>query len=364
MHHKATKITAIKIWKEDLQLTKPYTIAYKTIDSIENIFVYLETGEGLYGIGSGCPAAFVTGETVAGALSILKEKLEGWIVGQDIRHFPALLKKLEEFFPKHPAACAAVDIALHDLWTKWLEMPLVKYLGQVHKTLPTSVTIGIMSLQEALEEAEAFVKEGFKILKLKIGNNLEEDLATIRKLKEKFGDNIKIRVDANQGYTLDDFKNFIYHTKNITDVEFVEQPFRVHYPPGNAMKEVLSDFRLRTAADEDLCTPQQALEMSPWPPMYGIYNIKLMKCGGIAPALQIAEIARLAHISLMWGCNDESAISITAALHAALASPATKYLDLDGSFDLARDVVKGGFVLKDGYLSINTDRNGIGVIYT
>ena len=62
----------------------------------------------------------------------------------------------------------------------------------------------------------------------------------------------------------------------------------------------------------------------------------------------------------MWGCMDESIISISAALHAALASPATRYLDLDGSLDLARDVVDGGFVLEDGYMR-TTDAPGLGL---
>ena len=99
--------------------------------------------------------------------------------------------------------------------------------------------------------------------------------------------------------------------------------------------------------------------MAAKPQPFGIYNIKLMKCGGIFPAKGIADIALLAGIDLMWGCMDESIVSISAALHAALASPATKYLDLDGSFDLAKDLVEGGFVLKDGFLSTN-DRPGLG----
>ena len=62
----------------------------------------------------------------------------------------------------------------------------------------------------------------------------------------------------------------------------------------------------------------------------------------------------------MWGCMDESRISIAAALHAAFASPATRYLDLDGSLDLARDVVDGGFTLEAGVMS-TTDVPGLGV---
>jgi L-alanine-DL-glutamate epimerase-like enolase superfamily enzyme len=85
-----------------------------------------------------------------------------------------------------------------------------------------------------------------------------------------------------------------------------------------------------------------------------------MKCGGIAAGLQIAEIANLAGIELMWGCMDESRVGIAAALHAALASPTTRYLDLDGSLDLARDLVGGGFVLEGGKLRV-TDQPGLGV---
>jgi L-alanine-DL-glutamate epimerase-like enolase superfamily enzyme len=80
----------------------------------------------------------------------------------------------------------------------------------------------------------------------------------------------------------------------------------------------------------------------------------------VRPALRIAAIAEAAGVDLMWGCMDESVISIAAALHAAFASPATRYLDLDGSLDLARDVVDGGFVLEGGVMR-TTDAPGLGV---
>ena len=76
-----------------------------------------------------------------------------------------------------------------------------------------------------------------------------------------------------------------------------------------------------------------------------------MKSGGIYSAMNIAAIANQAGIDLMWGCMDESRISIAAGLHAAFACPNTKYIDLDGSLDLARDIVEGGFEIKDGVMS-------------
>ena len=113
------------------------------------------------------------------------------------------------------------------------------------------------------------------------------------------------------------------------------------------------ELRDRVAADESLLDEHDALALAGEPRACGIFNIKLMKCGGIRPALRIAALAETAGIELMWGCMDESVVGIAAALHAALASPATRYLDLDGHLDLAHDIAAGGVVLKDGHLSTN-----------
>ena len=125
------------------------------------------------------------------------------------------------------------------------------------------------------------------------------------------------------------------------------------------MDELPIEIRTVCAADESLHNPEDAKRLAVEPKKYGIYNIKLMKCGGINPSLKIASTAYSSGIDLMWGCMDESIISISAALHAAMACKATKYIDLDGSFDLAKDLVSGGFKVVDGKMSLN-DYPGIG----
>jgi L-alanine-DL-glutamate epimerase-like enolase superfamily enzyme len=117
-----------------------------------------------------------------------------------------------------------------------------------------------------------------------------------------------------------------------------------------AQRALPDELRSRIALDESLLDERDALRLVEPPRACGIFNIKLMKCGGIAPARGIARIADLAGVEVMWGCMDESRIGIAAALHVALASPATRYLDLDGSLDLARDVAEGGFVIEDGIM--------------
>ena len=351
------KITSVEHWTEDLELTRPYTIAYETISSVENQFVKIGTDDGAYGIGSASPSPEVTGETLEGCRISLNRHLEPLLAGQDISNFEEIRSELPRTLSDAPAACAAIDMALYDLMGKKIDRPLVDMLGRVRRSLPTSITIGILSIEESLAEAEEFLARGFYILKLKIGSNLEKDVACLRKLREKVGREVKIRVDANQGYSAAEFRRFMIETDPLS-IEFVEQPL----PAANieGMRSMSENIRKQTAADESLRSEKEAITLSKPPQPFGIYNIKLMKCGGITSAMRIADVAEKGGINLMWGCNDESIVSITAALHAALASPATRYLDLDGSLDLARDVVKGGFVLENGEMRL-TDKPGLGV---
>jgi L-Ala-D/L-Glu epimerase len=353
-----SKIKNIKVWSEDLGNTKPYTIAFKTIEEVRNAFVEITLDNGLTGIGSGNPSEFVVGENLEQCLSALEEKNLEFLIGRDIREFNQLTFEVWKKFPANPSARAALDIALYDLFTKYLDIPLVKFLGQKIKKLPTSNTIGIKNVEETLKEAEDYVKRGFKAIKIKVGKNLEEDVERLMKLREKLGHGIVLRVDVNQGYTVQQTIELYGRTFDYLNIELFEQPL-----PAKAiseMKGLPKEVRDVIAADESLITPVDAIELIKPPKAAGIFNIKLMKCGGISQALKIADIALHEDIDLFWGCNDESIISITAALHAAYACANTKYIDLDGSLDLSRDVVKGGFILKDGFMYCS-EKPGLGV---
>ena len=351
------KITQATFWTEQLALTRPYTIAYERIDSVENIFVRLQAENGAIGVGVAAPDAEVTGESEDDCRLALETGLESLLMGADIRCFNKMLRQVDKAMPTQPAARAAIDIAVHDLWAKHLGLPLVDVLGRCHRSLPTSITIGIKSVAESLEEVEEYKGRGFKIVKVKIGQSLEQDVECLSHIRGQAGREMILRVDANQGYTPDEYKKFVDRTASL-ELEFIEQPLPAGYLDG--MRRLPEPVRKMTAADESLLDARDALECLQPPRPFGIFNIKLMKCGGIVAGLRIAEIANLAGIDLMWGCMDESRIGIAAALHAALASPATRYLDLDGSLDLARDLADGGFILEDGKLRV-TDQPGLGV---
>lgn len=350
------KILKAEFWTEKIPLTRPYTIAYQTSDSVENIFVRLIGEKGRVGIGVASPAESVTGESFDSCRVALATHLEALVLHKTVS--PNLIWDIQQTLKANPAACATIDIAIHDLWGKMLQLPLAKLFGQVHTSLPTSITIGIKeTIAAAVEEAVEYKERKFKIIKLKVGLEVEKDIEIITKIKEVVGSDMLIRVDANQGYSKQALLQFLHATSNL-DVEFVEQPFKT-----TATEDLLSlpeSIRKKMMADESLQKPIDAIRHAVPPHAFGIYNIKLMKCGGIRAGMDIGRIAYHGGIDLMWGCMDESCVSISAALHAAFASPNTKYIDLDGSFDLARDPFQGGFILENGYMRI-TDKPGLGV---
>lgn len=124
------RIKNIKVWSADLGNTKPYTIAFKTVDEVINTFVEITLDNGTTGIGAANASEYVTGESQEMTQAALTDKNVEFLIGRDIREMKQLLFEIWKKFPATPAARAALDIALHDAFTKFLGVPLVKYLGQ------------------------------------------------------------------------------------------------------------------------------------------------------------------------------------------------------------------------------------------
>lgn len=351
-------IKSIRVYKKNLALTRPYTITYQTVSSVEAVFVEVELKNGIIGMGSANPSKEVVGEDVNDAYESLQSDGIQRLVGRPISEIFSMIDKVKRDYPHKPGTLAAMDIALHDAFCQYLNVPLASFYNRKIWKMPTSVTIGIKGVEATLEEATEYVDRHFKALKVKLGFNFEEDIERLVCLREKFGQRVTIRVDANQGYTVAQVRQFFKQIDSL-DIELVEQPTLVGTE--EEVRTLLPDIRRRLAADESLHDAEAAFRLAAHQ-IFGIFNIKMMKCGGISGALEIATIAQNSGIDLFWGCNDESIVSITAALHTAFSCANTRYIDLDGSLDLAEDVVKSGFILEDGYMSL-PNLPGLGLVY-
>ena len=347
------KIENIEIDIIDIDLTRPYTIAYKTTSSIKTLVVKIILSDGTVGLGASNVSKYVVGLDIMDSYKNSKIYIDH-LKGKDIDSFWMIINDIENEFIGDPGSKAGFNLAVYDAYCKSLGISIGKFLGRKIKSLPTSITVGIKNTEETISEINEYLGMGFNHIKIKLGNDVDEDIRRINIINEKFGNKIKIRIDANQGWSLDDTIRFYDETKQI---ELIEQPLSVK-DLGNYLK-FPSKIKDLIALDESLVNFKDAIKLSS--ENYGkIFNIKLMKCGGITTGQQIANQAYQKNIDLMWGCNDESIISISAALNTALSFENTKYLDLDGSFDLERDIVSGGFNLKNGVLQ-PLDSPGLGV---
>ena len=350
------KITSVKAYRKNLALRKPYTIARETVSEVESIFFEITLANGMVGIGAANPDPAVVGEGPADTLEHLQSDSVQALAGKDIRYCLALITYYRDLLPGLPGTLACIDIALHDAFAQYLNMAVVDFYGRQHQQLLTSVTIGIKDVAGTIAEAAAYRAMGFRVLKIKTGINPAEDAERIIRLREQYADHFTLRVDANAGYSMADLQQFLQATRD-QHIELIEQPL---LPARDAeLAQLSAEQRAMLAADESLKDSASALQLAQ-NKRYGIFNIKLMKCGGIAGAREIATIARPADISLFWGCNDESTVGITAALHAAFSCAHTRYLDLDGSLDLAEDVVSGGFTINEGYMHL-VEKPGLGL---
>lgn len=350
------KIVRIEASVVKVPLIASFTIAFHTTYDADLVLLQIFTDGPHVGLGVAAPFEAVTGESIEACARALGEELPEWLVGREFEHPGPICHESASKFSGTPAARAAMDMALYDLWGKQLGKPLVELFGQVHGPLPTSMTMGLRTMEESIAEARDFLEMGYTILKVKGGSDIEHDVELLTKLREEHGEGIALRSDLNQGYGVAQLTDFIERTKSL-GVEMIEQPFPVDRIDDHL--EFPADIIEILAADENAKDEADSLALAMEPQPAKIINIKMMKCGGIYPAGRMAAIADVAGQSLMWGCMVESAVGLSAALHVALACPNTRYLDLDGSYDLVEDLVDGGIRIEGGIV-YPVDAPGLG----
>ncbi|MFH1833929.1 MAG: dipeptide epimerase, partial [bacterium] len=318
------KITKLRAWPVVMPLAEPYTIAYETVETATNVFLQIDTNTGITGYGCAGPDLEVTGETADTVLDVFSNSAVRVLEGANPLRLARLIADLKPRLSSHPSALAMVDMALYDILGKVASLPVYVLLGGYRTGIKTSLTIGILPVEETVEKAKEMAAHKILSIKIKGGKDVAADIEKVLKVREAVGKSMELRFDANQGYTVEESVQFVEATRSAR-LELLEQPT----PGGNPelLGRVTRRVSIPVMADESLLNLRDAFRLARRD-LVDMVNVKLMKVGGIFEALQVNAVAQAANYEVMVGCMDEAALAIAAGLHFALARPNVAYADL------------------------------------
>ena len=224
-----------------LKLIHPFKTARKAARATtDSLFVNL-SHEGYTGVGEIRPQEYYYNENFEVAEKVIKEAER--MLGNDPFLIEDITVALKERFFYAPATVAGIDIALHDLAAKILNIPLYKYLGVNPLNIPdSSITVGLDAIPVMIQKLKEL--KGFPIIKLKAG--MEGDLEMIKAIREN--SEAIIRIDANTGWEVNQAIDIINEIENY-DIEFIEQPIKKGDYEG--LKKVKENVNIPIITDED-----------------------------------------------------------------------------------------------------------------
>lgn len=346
-----------------LPIKEPLTVAFGTIYDSENILLEILTDDGLVGYGEAAPLSFVTGETVD-TVKIALEIFKTVLIGENPLDIKTIHKKMNNAMYANSSAKCAIDLALHDIWGKFMQCPVYELLGGHDPIVQNDITIGIDTPEAMAKLAAYYSKEmGFRILKIKVGGNLQTDIEALTLISNAVSPQVRLRVDANQGYTIETAKTAIDAFAKL-GIEAIEQPLPYWDFGGTAKLREWAKGKMLIMLDESIHSVHDA-ERAVQEQSADILNIKLMKCGGLYPATLIANAAQRAGIICMVGCMFETRLAASAGLSLVAAKQSVTEADCD-SFLLCDDSnagITGGFTVEKDIIHLS-NAPGLGIQVT
>jgi len=301
-----------------------------------HIFVRITDEDGYTGIGEASQLPFFTGETTTMMKSAIENVLGPKIIGKNIFSLEEIHNEMNMALDPATSAKSAIDMALWDIKGKRLSVPVYQLVGGKEKNISLAYVLGEGIPEEMSELAVQKVEEGFKTLKVKVGLNPDKDIESIKLIRKAIGENINIRIDANQGYTV---KTAIQTIERMSEysIEYVEQPV-----PGwnvDGLAEVRRQTKVPIMADESVHSIHNALQLIKQGAV-DIFGIKLIKCAGITHAMKIINLAEAAGIDFVLISPWDTMLGTHAGGHLSMLSSGRYAHELVGPFYISGDPFK------------------------
>lgn len=334
-------IQSIETFEVAVPLIKPFKTALRTVTKAQSIYVVITDTAGRKGYGEAPPTHVITGDTLVSIRHIIDEILAPKLIGESFHNPERLFNILHTTIVGHTSPKAAIDMALYDLLSQQAGQSLTRYLGGYRTSIETDYTVSVNAPEEMATDAINYVKNGFDVLKVKVGiGAIEDDILRIRAIRESIGPNIKLRLDANQGWEAKAAVRAIRLMEEADlNIELIEQPVNrfdfegLKLVTDNTLTPIMADESVFSVEDMRRILHMRAADL---------VNLKLMKAGGIYKAYQMNKMAEANGVECMVGSMIETKIGLTAAAHFAASQKNITRYDFDAPLMLAEDTIDGG----------------------
>ncbi len=354
------KITNIVTKTLTAPLKTPFVTSLRRVERLEDLVVMIECDDGSIGYGEGASTPVITGETMGSMVACI-DYLKPHLLGRDIADFDTLLHLIHTLIVKNSTAKSALEIALYDLKAKSAKLPLYRMLGGTKTSFRTDITISLGEIDIMIEDAHKAIALGYDTLKIKIGDTIEKDIERIIAIDHAVASTIKLRLDANQGWTAKESVTLLHAIERQGIIaEFIEQPVNAYDIEG--LKYIKERVQTPLLADESIFGVRDArrlLELE----AIDYVNIKLAKTAGISHALALADLCKEFGAKCMIGCMLEGPISVSAGVHVASAkADCISMLDLDAVSLLASHPIQTEIDFNESHITLN-HAHGLGVVW-
>ena len=352
------KITNLKAYPLSVPMKKPIKMARQLVKEAETLLVKVETDEGISGFGETAAALSFSGETLVSMRYIIDQYLAPTLIGEDPFNVAKVNLVLDKMMAHNYGVRAAIDIALHDLVSKSLGIPLYKFLGgRMRDDVRITWHVANADYDKDIEAASQGRDLGFEVMKLKVGTaDIKQELKTLEGLRNRLGE-MDLRLDANQGLSLTTAIPYIKKTEAF-EITFFEQPIDYHYFSG--MAKICASVNVPIAADEGIFTADDVVRNFE-AKSADIISLKMMKAGGITGVMRAAHVCEVLGLPIHLAAKiAETSVATAAAIHVGVCLPRLDYDCGTTNHYLLDDIVEEPLVPSKGRMK-PPEKPGLGV---
>ena len=332
------KITRISLYKLAIPLKEPFITSLGVDTDALNVLVKIETDAGITGFGECRPYMPINGESQE-TCYIVGQYFAKVLLGKNPLYINDAIQLMDSVIYLNNSIKSAFDMALFDIAAQEANQPLWKFLGgDANKEIITDYTVSIGEPAKMAADAKWIVAQGFPAIKVKLGQHGPTDIERIRAIRTAVGNEIPIRIDANQGWSIAEAITTLQALAAF-DIQHCEEPISRHLY--TELPRVKKESPIPIMADESCGDPHDAARLIA---IYACdyFNIKIGKAGGLLNAKKIVELADKANIKMQVGAMIESRLAMTAFAHFACCSPNIVHFDFDTALMFREDPVEGG----------------------